>query len=182
MGSTSNLGACTAAASTGALRSSTTDAIPIEANTTPNMIPARRLRFILVFPFFLAGDMLGQRHAASLLLHIFLQIARTDFRPVDVSLRIHGDALSSAGGALRIGIRNKRDHLAILDAADADAPHAAGIVSIGSLTVVRFGVRRVEHVVPVDKQPAGPAELLPFGDKLPILIEDLDTIIGSVSD
>src|SRR5262249_30190016 len=47
---------------------------------------------------------------------------------------------------------------------------------------VRFRIGRIENVVLVNKQAAGLAELLPFFQELPFLIEYLDPIVSAVPD
>ena len=50
-----------------------------------------------------------------------------------------------------------------------------------SLSVeVEFG--DIDHVVLVDGDAARPAELLPLGEELALLIEDLDAVVGAVGD
>src|SRR5690242_1071164 len=45
----------------------------------------------------------------------------------------------------------------------------------------RFRIRHVNHVVLIDENPAGPAELPPFVDELSVLVEDLNAIITAVA-
>src|SRR5260370_32275370 len=40
---------------------------------------------------------------------------------------------------------------------------------------------QVQHIVPVNEDPARPAELLPLGDKTAVLVEDLDAVILPVA-
>ena len=49
------------------------------------------------------------------------------------------------------------------------------------LTRARLRVGRIEHVVRIDVQPAGPTELIPHVDEAAFLIEDLDPGVASVT-
>src|SRR5207253_1599602 len=45
---------------------------------------------------------------------------------------------------------------------------------------LRFRVGHVDGVVAIDENPAGPSELFPLGDKLAVLVEDLDAVISAI--
>src|SRR5712671_4338885 len=79
--------------------------------------------------------------------------------------------------------RNRRryigDDLAILGVADADAAFAIGIVVIAGF-VVGLGIDHIEHVVAIDIDAAGPAELFPRGEKLAVLVEHHHTAIAAI--
>src|SRR5579862_291743 len=112
-----------------------------------------------------------------LFLDVFLQIFRTNLSPVNHALRIRHDALGRAGstwrGLLRIG--NESSYGAILGAPDSHAALPAGMIF-----VVRFRIGHIHVVLLVDENPARPAELHPHFQKLPVLIEDLDTIVSAI--
>src|SRR5262245_36630408 len=102
-------------------------------------------------------------------------------KPVNDAVEF-GDALTAGGAALigiRFRIRNKGRHPAVLCAADADAPGSARVIPI-TLDALRFRIDDEHRVVLVDEDAARPAELLPLIEELPILIEDLDPIVGTI--
>jgi len=49
-------------------------------------------------------------------------------------------------------------------------------------SLARLRVDRIEHVVPIDEQPADAAELLVLREERAFLIEDLDAVIRAVRD
>src|SRR5687768_12420351 len=87
---------------------------------------------------------------------------------------------SFARGAIRIiGLMSwhKRDHFAVSGAADANPLLPTGIVG-GR----RICVDHVQFIVLIDVQPARTPELLPFGEKLPVGVEDLKTRVRPIAD
>src|SRR5262249_60150526 len=71
--------------------------------------------------------------------------------------------------------RHEHRHLAVLQAADADALEPARMPAR-----LRFGIGGVEHVVLVDRNPADAGELVKFADKLAVLGQDLDAVVVAV--
>src|SRR5215475_4533133 len=94
---------------------------------------------------------------------------------IDVPLIVHSDAFRRTG--LRRSLWNESRDLAVLCTTDADTSVESGIVG-----PIRLRVGHVDHVVLIDGDVAGPAELLPFGDKLAVRLEDLNTIVSAVAD
>src|SRR6266478_148288 len=96
-------------------------------------------------------------------------------------IRGHGLSPAVARGASALfgrgRVRNEGSDFTILHAANSHAPFESGI-----LRHVGFGSGNVENVVLVDEEAAWAAELLPFPKEHAVRAEDLDTIIGSVSD
>src|SRR5687768_7076848 len=72
---------------------------------------------------------------------------------------------------------HKGHDLAVSRAADANALLPAGVVRRA-----RIGVDDIELVVFVDVEPAGSAELLPFGEELPLGIEHLKAGVSAIAD
>src|SRR5580704_1283596 len=119
------------------------------------------------------------RRPLRLLLFVALQRLGSDFGAVDVARRVHRDAFRRAGaGRLFIGVWDERNHLAGLDASDADAPLPAVMISRYRSG---FGVGDVDHVVLVDKNSAGSAELAHLPKELSFLIENLDAIVVTIT-
>src|ERR1700730_8317777 len=115
-----------------------------------------------------------------LFLHIFLQIFRTDFRAVDRTFRIHGNAFCRAGSGGNFGrIRNECRYHSVFYVSDSNAPFPAVVVLGNGL---RFGVGHVNGVMLVDENSARPAELLPLRDVVSVLVEDLNPIVVAISD
>src|SRR5690349_4836154 len=111
----------------------------------------------------------------SLFLDVTHQSLRADFSAVDVALCVSRDAFGRAcarGLSDRVG--DECRHLAGPGAADADASLPA-IVVLGDR--LGFGIGHVEHVVLVDEDAAWTAELAPLGDKVSVLVENLDAIV-----
>ena len=104
---------------------------------------------------------------------LFQRLLRRE-RPIDVAVGVGRDAFA---GAVGVGIRNERRHLAVFRAPDPDPPLEGGI-----RLLVRLRVGGVEHVVPVDEDSARPAELLPLVQELAVLIEDLNAVVAAVGD
>src|SRR4029077_9933151 len=117
------------------------------------------------------------------LLYVSHQLARIDFRPIEVPIRVGSHPFRGAAGSrpgaflCRHRVRDQRGDLAVIGIADPQAPLEAGI-----LRRIGFGIGDVDDVVAVDEDAARPAELLPFRDEFPILVEDLDAIVGAVAD
>ena len=81
----------------------------------------------------------------------------------------------ASGVRLRVG--DEGGDLAVARAPDADAALPAR-VALG----VGLGIGAVEHVVLVDVDAAQTAELLPLLEELPVLVEDLQAVVGAVGD
>ena len=79
----------------------------------------------------------------------------------------------------RIGFvrRHEEGHLAVLQAPNADAFEPARMP-----LWIRFRVRRINDVVPVDRQPAHAAKLAPFTEIFPFLRQDLNPVVVAVGD
>src|SRR6266849_2898207 len=93
---------------------------------------------------------------------------------IDVAVVVHADAFEGAGV---FGFLDEPSDLAVLGAADPDALLEARVG-----LVVRLRVGDVENVVLVDPDAARPAELLPLGEELAVLVEDLEAAVGAVGD
>ena len=133
----------------------------------------------LLAVIFLAG-VAPSATSPALLLDVPLQALGSDFGAIDHALGIRRDAFGSAGRRpilIGLGIRNEGLHRAVFGASDADPAFPAGMTSH-----VRFGVGDVQDVVLVDIEAAGTAELRPLVEKLPILVENLDAVVGAVAD
>src|SRR3954463_11887812 len=113
------------------------------------------------------------------LLYVSHQFARVDFRAIDIPIGIGGSpsrgAAGSRSGTLlhRLRIRDQRGDPAVLCAADPQTTPEARI-----LRCVGFGIGDIDGVAGIDIDAARPAELLPFDKEFPILVEDLDAIVG----
>ena len=85
----------------------------------------------------------------------------------------------SHGSIGRIGFvrRHEGCHLAVLQAPNANALEPAWMP-----LWLRFRVRRINCVVPVYRQPAHAAELPPFSEILPLLCQDLNSVVVAVGD
>src|SRR5208283_2792898 len=98
----------------------------------------------------------------------------------NVALRIRRDAFGGAGaGDLFHRVRNERCHCAIVHAPDPDAALPAVMVPGNGF---RFGIGDIDDVVLVDEYAARPAELMPLGDVVAVLVEDLDAGVVAVAD
>src|SRR5579871_3972514 len=106
------------------------------------------------------------------LLHEPPQIHGVSVTRVDVAIIIDTDALKRAKG---LGFLDETRDLAVPGVADADALLEA---RIGLFTRLRVG--HVDRILLVDPDAAGPAELLPFGQELAVLIENLNPVVGAV--
>src|SRR5215471_19657010 len=93
---------------------------------------------------------------------------------VDVAFGIGRDAFRHL---LRARVADEGGHLAVLDAADADAL-PEGLVEL----FARLRVGDIDHVILVDEHAARAAELLPLGDELAVLVEDLQAVVLAVGD
>src|SRR6266446_780308 len=117
------------------------------------------------------------KHALALLrqfLPEFLQPLRARIAGIDVTVIVHADAFEGAGV---FGFLDEPGDLAVLGAADPDALLEARVGLVG-----RLRIGDVDGVVLVDPDPARPAELLPLGEELAVLVEDLEAAIGAVGD
>src|SRR6266571_3993334 len=100
------------------------------------------------------------------------------FGPVEVAHGIRDHAFADALGlGLRAQAWNESSDRAVPHAADPDAPLEAGIE-----LRIRLVIGHVNRVVPVDEDPARPAELLPLFEEIPFLVEDLDAAVAAVAD
>src|SRR5258708_24778698 len=93
----------------------------------------------------------------------FLQPLSARVAGIDVAVVVHADAFESAGV---FGFLDEPADLAVLGAADPDALLEARVGLVG-----RLRVSDVDGVVLVDPDPARPAELLPLGEALAVLVE-----------
>src|SRR5215831_15360766 len=93
---------------------------------------------------------------------------------IDVAVAVHADTFEGAGV---FGFLDEPGDLAVLGVADADALLEARVGLAG-----RLGVGDVDLVVLVDPDAARPTELLPLGDEVAVLIEDLEAVVGAVGD
>src|SRR5260370_67445 len=87
-----------------------------------------------------------------------------------------GNALGSGGirrSGRRCRIRHEVLHRTVFRAADANAAAAGGVKAIAGLAVARLRIGDVEHIVLINVNATGPAELLPLGDEMTFLIENL---------
>src|SRR5205809_4842249 len=131
-----------------------------------------------------AVEVSTNRKPEVLLPDIFFQVFWPDFGAVHVAVRIGGDAFPGARAREfrllpRIGIRNEVLDGSILRAADADTALPAVVVARHRF---RLRVGHENRVLLVDVDPARPAELLPLGQVLAILIEDLNPIVVPIAD
>src|SRR5258706_6312564 len=108
------------------------------------------------------------------LLPEFLQPLGVGVARIDVAVVVHADAFE---GARIFGFLDESGNLAVLGAADPDALLEARVGLVG-----RLRVGDVDAVVLVDPDPARPAELLPLGEELAVLVEDLEAAVGAVGD
>src|SRR5580692_9081652 len=113
-----------------------------------------------------AEDHRVSRGIRELLLDVFLEIHRADFRAVYSAMAAHRDAFRGARCALGIRVWDESGHLAVFRASNANTSLTARVIAVAGL-VVRFRVGYVHRVVLVDKNSAGAAKLFPLGDKFP---------------
>src|SRR5271165_224269 len=125
----------------------------------------------------------GYGEVATLLIpHIPLDRLRFHLRPIDSSVLVCRHPFRIAGRPeSRCRIRNERRHRSVLRAADPDAALPARVMTI-PVAIGRFRIGHVNRIVPIDIDPARPAELFPFLQKLAILVEDLYAIVGAIAD
>src|SRR5688572_2715507 len=116
-------------------------------------------------------------------LHVALECLLSDLSSINHSVRIDGNTFRRAcaesfSARIGFGIGNKSGELAILRAADANAA-----LPLGPLRCNRSGlrIRNINHVVLVDRDAARPAELMPLGDELAVLIENLNAIVRAIA-
>src|SRR5687767_3477583 len=93
---------------------------------------------------------------------------------------------------IRARIGNEGAHRAVARAADANPPPRPRIEAVAGLRqrqhaqirppVARFRVGHIERVVPIDEEPARPAELKPAVDELAVGVEDLHPVVLPVGD
>ena len=73
--------------------------------------------------------------------------------------------------------RNKRRHFSVFEASDTDTPLPSGVHLFS-----RLRIGRVDHVVFVNGQPAGAAEVIVFEDELPCLGQNLNAVVVAIGD
>src|SRR5262245_5047884 len=115
-----------------------------------------------------------------LLLDVFLQRPRADFRPIHIPLSVGRDAFGRArsgfvGILFRVG--NESDGLAVSGAPDTDAALPARVSPR-----IRLRVSHINNVVFINENPARTAELSPFFEEFSVLVENLDAIIIPIAD
>src|SRR5467141_6097 len=118
-----------------------------------------------------------RKHPLALLRQLlpeFLQPLGVGVARIDVAVVVHADAFE---GARIFGFLDESGNLAVLGAADPDTLLEARVGLVG-----RLRVGDVDHVVLVNEHAARPADLLPLGEELAILIEDLDAAVETVGD
>src|SRR5258708_27021511 len=103
-----------------------------------------------------------------------LQLLSVGVARIDVAVVVYADAFE---GTEVLGFLDEPGDLAVLGAADPDALLEARIG-----LVARLRVGDIDAVVLVDPDPARPAELLPLGEELAVLVEDLKAVVGAVGD
>src|SRR5215475_3177797 len=103
-----------------------------------------------------------------------LQPLGTRVAGIDIAVAVHADAFQ---GAEVFGFLDEPGDLAVLGVADPDALLEARVG-----LVARLRVGDIDLVVLVDPHAARPAELLPFGEELAVLVEDLEAVVGAVGD
>src|SRR5258708_9142375 len=114
---------------------------------------------------------MSRKHPLALLrqfLPEFLQRLSARIAGIDVAVVVHADAFESAGV---FGFLDESGDLAVLGAADPDALLEAGVGLVG-----RLRVGDIDAVILVDPHAARPAELLPLGDEVAVLVEDLQAV------
>ena len=114
------------------------------------------------------------RRSGLRLAHEPAEVQRVGVAAIDIAGVVGRDAFERAQ---LLGLRNEGRDLAVLDAADPDALLEARIGLVG-----RCRVGDVDDVVLVDEDAARPAELLPLGEELAVLVEDLDAAVDAVGD
>src|SRR5438034_938902 len=91
--------------------------------------------------------------------------------------RLPASACAGVRGALR-GVGDQVEHLAVLDAADANTARPVRPVLCDA---ARLGIRGEEHVARVDPESADAAELLPaLLEERAALVVDLDPVVPAV--
>src|SRR5262249_45777212 len=102
------------------------------------------------------------------------------FSSVNVPFGIRSYAFRGARpGRFLDRIRNEIPERSIFGTADANTALPA-VVTAGDGLGLR--IRDVDHVILVDINTARPAELFPLFDEVPVLIEDLDTVVVTIAD
>src|SRR5215813_1811685 len=123
-------------------------------------------------------QMLSVPDETSLFLDVLCHAPHRGFCGVEIAGCIDGNPFSH-GAVGRIGLvrRHEHRHLAVLQAADANAPKPAWVHSRR-----RLGVGHINRVARVDCEPARAAELAIFADILPVLGQDLYAMVVAVGD
>src|SRR5688572_8177394 len=115
-----------------------------------------------------------------MLLRILPEHPGRHFGGVYVALRVGADAFHAVVVVLlRVGLheRNQRRDLAVTRAAYADASREARVGP-----AVRLRIGHVNGILRIDEHAARTAELLPLIEKLSVLVEDLDAVVGPIGD
>src|ERR1035438_4684321 len=108
---------------------------------------------------------------------MFLKDFSANYRPVYVALGVYSDSFRSAvfdGGGFHVF--NESPDRSIFGAADADAFLNARLIG-----AERFRIRNIHGVVFPDIDSTGPPPLHPCVEVSPVLVEDLDSIVGPVA-
>src|SRR5215471_8532630 len=106
------------------------------------------------------------------LLPELLQPLGTRVAGIDIAVAVDADAFQ---GAEVFGFLDEPGDLAVLGVADPDALLEARVGLVG-----RLRVGDIDLVVLVDPYAAGPAELLPLGEEVAVLVKDLKAVVGAI--
>src|SRR4051812_18272768 len=118
--------------------------------------------------------------AFPLVLDVFVHPLGTDLGAIDVAVYIGGNALGGTrAGCLVHRIGDERRHQAVAHPAHADAAFPAVMILRYRF---RLRVGDVDDIVLVDEHSARPAELMPLIEEVPLLVEDLDTVVAAVTE
>src|SRR5687768_18360641 len=116
---------------------------------------------------------------ASSWLDVLLERLGPSVGAVDVAAGVDRGAFGGAVvGGLLVRVGNEPGHLAVSRAADPDPPLPR---PVGGIDRAGLGIGDVDHVIPVDEDPAGPAELLPFGQQVSLLVHDQYPVVAAVA-
>src|SRR5262249_49928405 len=113
-----------------------------------------------------------------LILDVLCYASHCGFCCEEIAGTIDGDPLSHGSlGRISLVRRHEDGHLAVLQAPNANALEPAGMP-----LCIRFRVCSINHVAPVYRQPAHPAEFPPFTEIPPFLRQDLNSVVVAVGD